>query len=240
MAASSCSPSPVDIVLGRRRRETKGKRRAPRVRNGTKYGYLTVNTKKSVRIAHARAYECKCECGGTVHLTSEDILRRRDMKVGCMSGLCSLTPLDIKIRFNPRYALELQLRELLKRSSMHVTNEWGGFAYPGVSVASIEEGVANMLTDVLDMVNEERGEWWMARANPILPYAAFNVVMLGDPQINVLGRQVAKHVRYGDRIYSVEEVAKMVDLPLSLVRKLRREIFSDEHLMKVLIKRGRL
>jgi len=230
--------SPLDLVLGSRRRDTKNKQVVRvRVRDGVTYGKLLVDKKHSKNTGKGKAYRCLCKCGGETYLIPAEIRKAQVLGAGCMHLNCSASPLELMVKYNPTLALQVQLKALLIENPGQVVNEWGGLAYEGTA-ASLDEGLANMIEQVWPLVDREAREWWMYRVNAALPYAAFNIVMRDEPGFNFLGKKGPTFIHFGGDDYTVDEVAKMFDLPLPLVKKLRREIFSDESLMKVVKQRG--
>ena len=224
----------IALVLGGPLRDTKKQRRLLRLVDGKKYGFLTLRKKEKDTQAGKTRYKCECECGESVMLPRKEIQARVRMRAGCLGFECPFGPAEVKAWHNQRFALWLQLTSLLKSQPEEVDNVWGGRAYDGVELVKVEDGFSTFLRDVTPLLGRRRGEWWLRRKNPVLPYSLFNVEFVGEPDFHVLGNK-SRYVSYNGVLFSVNELASLYGLPLNDVKRWRREYISDNKLMRIIM-----
>jgi len=229
-----CDPDDMlSLVSGRILRDTKkalgGK--LPRLKNGSRYGYLTLVMEDKKR----SKYRCECDCGGAIYLTHPEIHARERLRAGCLSLECQYGAEEVKMWMNPEYALWLQHRDLLNSCPDEVCNEWGGKAYKGTPTAKREQGFENMLEDLSAHFEKPGRKWWVSRENPVLPYSAFNLHFLSWPEVHPFGGR-SRYVVHGDTLYSVNSLATLYSLPLKLIQRWKRASENDTQLMEKILR----
>lgn len=228
---------PVDLialVTGTELSETKKTPDTRRLKEGKRYGFLTVGTGKG-KVRGKQAHQCECECGGTVLLPRLEVLSRARMRAGCLGFDCPYGPPEVKAWHNPEFALWLQITTLLKTRPEEVDNRWGGRAYEGVGLVPVSEGVHAFITDALPLADVKNKRWWVTRKNYVLPYAEFNLEFESHPNKEVLS-EPRRYVMYGDLLYSVDTIAGMFSIPVRTVKKWRRENESDSRVMELVMR----
>lgn len=216
-----------EVLLGEPRRRRQGECRL----NWTRFdeylqqvgnvGKLRVYRGRFANVRGTAVYRARCECGGRIRLTAQEIVARNRDSLGCCGPDCTAVPLATQIYFRPETALRLQLCQLVARRPKYVEAGW---------TADFDHSIECLLSELCDgspPFNRRSGCWWLQgiRKNGLKSASSVEFGLEPDKWI-FTGNEIV--VRWKGKLFPLEELSDAFNVPLDTVLRLRLKHFDSD------------